>query len=859
MTRITIPSKRLLAALVAAFCMAVCTQAADKNGLVTLTLTDEPLPQALKMIERQGGKSILFTYKETERYRVTMNIKSKTEAEAIAAVLRGKPFSYIERSGYFVVQYSRKSTAGDGVRGRVTDTEGRPMGFANVIMLRGRDSSYVAGCVTEADGTFAFPSMPSAPCLLKVSFVGCKTTFAPCRSVNDIRLESDTRLLKGVTVTNDRPIIEHRGGTLVANVAGTPLALTGSADELLSNLPMVTGEEGSYEVIGRGAAEVYINSRKVRDATELKQLQADEVLSAEIIMNPGARYSSETGAVIRLKTKRKSGQGLSGQAAVNWSQGRNGRGNEGLSLNYRTGGLDIFVRGHFFENNDYSSSTTNTVMWTSSTWRTAIHNSGTDRNANFRGEIGFNYEPDARQSFGVRYVPGKLLGTARSKRSGNTVVSRDGELVEELNSQSTMETTAGWNHSVNAYYNATFGPWGIDFNADYYTSDSHTGQNVMYDGVTDASSVNDVKNKLYAVKLVLSRQIGKGQIAVGTEETFTDRRDRFTQSGFSADADDNLRQSYYSAFADYSLPLGKFSLTAGLRYEHQRTRYYEAGVFNGGQSTTYNDLLPSASVDYQHGDFSLSLSYRLMKFSPSYSMLSSATSYSSKYLYSSGDPNLVPQKHNYVSLLGGWRWVTLNLWFDYTQNMYTTYYKPYDDAAHPGVMLQTMASIPHTQQYGAALSLTPKIGLWQPNFQADIDWYDADARCLGITKHWNEPRLTLSLNNFFTFNHGWMLRLYGTYQFYSRSSYAIKRPVGYVDLRVVKTFFKDKSLKLALNVKDAFNTRYYPFTGYGDRTYSSSDNHRDYRRVELNLAYTFNATKSKYRGRGAGQSEKQRL
>lgn len=859
MTRITIPSKRLLAALVAAFCMAVCTQAADKNGLVTLTLTDEPLPQALKMIERQGGKSILFTYKETERYRVTMNIKSKTEAEAIAAVLHGKPFSYIERSGYFVVQYSRKSTAGDGVRGRVTDTEGRPMGFANVIMLRGRDSSYVVGCVTEADGTFAFPSMPSAPCLLKVSFVGCKTTFAPCRSVNDIRLESDTRLLKGVTVTNDRPIIEHRGGTLVANVAGTPLALTGSADELLSNLPMVTGEEGSYEVIGRGAAEVYINSRKVRDATELKQLQADEVLSAEIIMNPGARYSSETGAVIRLKTKRKSGQGLSGQAAVNWSQGRNGRGNEGLSLNYRTGGLDIFVRGHFFENNDYSSSTTNTVMWTSSTWRTAIHNSGTDRNANFRGEIGFNYEPDARQSFGVRYVPGKLLGTARSKRSGNTVVSRDGELVEELNSQSTMETTAGWNHSVNAYYNATFGPWGIDFNADYYGSDRHTEQDVMYDGVTDASSDNSVKNKLYAAKLVLSCQIGKGQLAVGTEETFTDRRDRFTQSGFSADADDNLRQSYYSAFADYSLPLGKFSLTAGLRYEHQRTRYYEAGVFNGGQSTTYNDLLPSASVDYQHGDFSLSLSYRLMKLSPSYSMLSSATSYSSKYLYSSGDPNLVPQKHNYVSLLGGLRWVTLNLWFDYTQNMYTTYYKPYDDAAHPGVMLQTMASIPHTRQYGAALSLTPKIGLWQPNFQADIDWYDADARCLGITKHWNEPRLTLSLNNFFTFNHGWMLRLYGTYQFYSRSSYAIKRPVGYVDLRVVKTFFKDKSLKLALNVKDAFNTRYYPFTGYGDRTYSSSDNHRDYRRVELNLAYTFNATKSKYRGRGAGQSEKQRL
>ena len=108
----------------------------------------------------------------------------------------------------------------------------------------------------------------------------------------------------------------------------------------------------------------------------------------------------------------------------------------------------------------------------------------------------------------------------------------------------------------------------------------------MYDGVVDAASVNDVSNRLYAVKLVLSRQIGKGQLSVGTEETFTDRRDRFTQSGFSADADDHLRQSYYSAFADYGITLGRFSLLAGLRYEHQRTKYFEAGVLNSGQSPT---------------------------------------------------------------------------------------------------------------------------------------------------------------------------------------------------------------------------------------------------------------------------------
>ena len=851
--------KHLAAALVMLFSFAATVYAAGGNGLVTLTLADEPLPEALKKIEQAGGKSILFTYSETGRYRVTATIKDKTQAEAIAAVLAGKPFSFIERQAYFVVQYSRDGAKNTGVTGRVTDDKGRPMGFANVVMLSARDSSYISGCVTEADGSFAFPSMPREQCLLKVSFVGFKTVLTDCRTVNNVVLHNDLRLLKGVTVTNSRPMVERRGSTLVANVAGSPLAQMGSADEMIASLPLVNGEDGRYSVIGRGSAEVYINSRKVRDAAELKQLQADEILSAEIIMNPGARYSSETGAVIRLKTKRRQGYGLSGQATALWSQGRNGHGNQGVSLNYRTGGLDIFMRGYFFEDNDYSSSSTTTAMWTRSTWRTSIHNSGTDRSANFRGEIGFNYEPDAHQSFGVRYVPGKLFGKARSRRTGNTVVCRDGSLVEELNSVSSSDMTADWSHSVNAYYNATFGSWGVDFNADYYTSDRHTGQKVMYDGVVDAASVNDVSNRLYAVKLVLSRQIGKGQLSVGTEETFTDRRDRFTQSGFSADADDHLRQSYYSAFADYGITLGRFSFLAGLRYEHQRTKYFEAGVLNSEQSPTYDDLLPSLSVDYQHGDFVLSLAYRLMKLSPSYRMLSSATSYSSKYMYANGDPNLVPQKHNYVSLFGGWKWINLSLFYDYTKNMYTTYYKPYNDETHPGVMLQTMASIPHTQQYGVALSLTPKIGFWQPNFEADISWYDADATSIGITKHWNEPDITLELANYFTFNHGWFVKLYGTYTFYSRQSYAVTRPVGYVDFRVAKTFFKDKSLKLALNVKDVFDTRVYPFTAYGDRTYSSSDNYRDYRRIELSVTYMFNATKSKYRGKGAGQSEKQRM
>ena len=851
--------KLLTVTLATLVCLAASAATDGGDRLITLRVTDQPLPQVLKTIERKGGKSILFTYNETKRYRVTADIRGKTEAEAIGIVLRGKPFSFVERSAYFVVQYAKDKTDGGGAGGTVTDSRGRPLAFANVVILSARDSSYIAGCVTEADGSFLFPSMPEAKCLLKVSFVGYKTVVAACHSVNSIRMEDDTRLLRGVTVTDDRPMIERKGGNLIANVAGSALAHMGSADEMISHLPFVSGEDGSYNVIGRGAAEVYVNGRKVRDGDELQRIQATEIQQAEIIMNPGARYSDEVGAVIRLKTLRRRGQGLSGSANAEWEQGRRGKGREGFALNYRTGGLDIFAKGNFKEGEAYSTSDNTYTMTTSSLWRMTSSMTATSRSAKFNGEAGFNYEPDQRQSLGMRYVASTSMGDIVSRSWGTTIVYRDGDEYDNLYTESTDKSEDGWNHSLNAYYTATFGQWGIDFNADYYGGNSRSWQQAANDGAVDATSYNDVDNSLYAAKLVVTTPLLGGTLAFGTEETFTDRRDRFVQSGFSANADDHLRQEYYSAFADYSLNVWRLSLRAGTRYEHQRTRYYEAGVFKAAQSPTYDDLIPSASVSYSHKDVSLSLAYRMMKFSPLYDMLSSKVNYSNKYMYKNGDPLLVPQKHHMVTVDGGWRWVNVSMWYDYCVNMYTSYFKPYDDATRPGVMLQTMASIPYTNQYGMAVDLSPTFGVWTPHVSADVSWYDSDATSLGIPYFKNRPVFGFTIDNSLTLSNGWFVNLKASYNTRAVQSYAISQPSGRVKLRVEKTFFEDKSLRIALTVNDVFRTGRYRFTVYGDRTFYDRRAYNDDQRVKLSINYTFNATKSKYRGKGAGEAEKQRL
>ena len=843
--------------------MTVCIDVSAAGGgggrLLTLRFIDEPLPSALKRLEKAGGKSILFTYKETERYKVTAHVRNKTQAEALAIILSDKPFAFVERDAYFVVQYSEARQHSVKVHGRVTDQKGSPLAYANVVMLAEGDKSYIAGCVTAADGTFALPSMPQGGCLLKVSYVGYKTAVVGCRRENNIAMEPDAIMLKGIEVNPSRPMIERKGSTITANVAGSTLSMTGSAADLLGYLPFVTGGNGKISVIGRGGAEIYINGRKVRDTNELGQLQATEIQQAEIIMNPGARYSSDVGAVIRLNTIRMRGQGISGQAYAEWSQGHEGKGREGLSLNYRTGGLDVFVKGNFKENSSYIKNKTISLMNTSSAWTMMSDNIQTGNDSNFKGEVGFNYEPDSRQSFGVRYVADKSLGNSSSHITGNTILLRDGDEYDNIETESETANNNGWNHSVNGYYTGTFGKWSIDFNADYVGGCSRSWQVAANNDEVDATSYNDVLNSLYAAKLVITAPLLGGEMAFGTEETFTDRKDRFTQSGFSADADDHLQQQFYSAFVDYTLSLGRFTARAGLRYEHQRTKYYEASVLKAEQSPTYNDLIPSASVDYSHGDWNFSLAYRLLKLSPLYRMLSSATSYVSKYMYRNGDPLLVPQRHNYFTIDGGWRWINFSIWYDYALNMYTSFFKPYDENGHPGVMLQTMASIPYTNMYGMSVELTPKIGIWQPRLSASIDWYDSDARSIGIPYLWNRPGFDFVFDNSLTFSHGWFLNIKARLGLKGRQSYAIKQQYGTIRLRIVKTFFRDKSLRIALSADDIFNTGRGRFTVYGDRTYYDRRTWSDSQRIGISVNYTFNATKTKYKGKGAGRSEKERL
>ena len=107
---------------------------AQAKGM-TFLFQNETLTAVLKKIERAGEKNILFAYQETDRYKVTATIRGKRQKEALDIVLHGKPFSFVEHSTYFAVQYTGKVVKMEEVKGKVLDENHHPLPFANVVMV----------------------------------------------------------------------------------------------------------------------------------------------------------------------------------------------------------------------------------------------------------------------------------------------------------------------------------------------------------------------------------------------------------------------------------------------------------------------------------------------------------------------------------------------------------------------------------------------------------------------------------------------------------------------------------------------------------------------------------------------------
>ena len=827
---------------------------------ITHTFRDVSMSDALVWLQSQTERyDISFVYNELEDFRVTTEVKNQSVPDAIGQLIGFYPIR-MTRKGERKLFVECTHKASQHLKGRILDGQNRPVVYANIALLSPADSTILTGGVSNEDGFFVIPC-EHRYVVARISYVGYKTLYLPCpqTDLGTIRMEPEVLMLDGVEVHGEMPTMEMRGALLQMNVEGTVLARIGTAEDVLTRVPMVTKTKESFEILGRGKPVIYVNGRKLQDLSELRNIQSDNIKSVEVVMNPGARYDATIQSVIVIHTKRMVGEGFSVEA-MSWSRkDHGGVNNERLNMAYRTGGLEVFANLFGAYNDLHSKGLFEQIVVADTLWtinnRTANHT----LNPFLEGRFGFNYQMNDRHSFGGFYQ--NTYDRVKTHTTTDDVLLADGQDYDRLQNVGTNTAIVTPKHQANLYYTGKVGKWNIDFNADYTHRKKTTRniQNEWSENYTDRDvhTRNLNRSQMVAEKLILTRPLGHGELEVGEEYTNTHWESEFeNDEGYIANSNTEQREHSFAPFVQVSQQVGKFHLTAGLRYEHVASEYFSGGIRRDEQSRTYDNLFPSFSASTTLKKLQLSFSYTYRSIRPSYWLLSNDVLYENRLNYQTGNPYLQSVKNHNFNWTGIYQWLYLNIFLGHTINpiLYTA--DSYEGDSK--INLVTHKNYNHSDWLSVSLYVQKTFGLWSPQWGLSFhkQWFEAEFQ--GASKRFNHPFLQLRLNNLVSLPHDWLLRADFDLQSKGNQQNIHKdRVTAVLNLSVGKDFFQ-KKWNIHIEANDIFKNNSH-VTLYSNRFYFRKTDDDDSRNIVLSLRYRFNTTRSKYKGTGAGNEEKSRL
>lgn len=249
---------------------------------------------------------ISFIYNELEDFTVTQNVKTANIPDAIRKVIGFYPMQMTVGDSLITVECMRKSE--HKLIGRLIDNHNLPVEFANIQLLNPKDSSFLCGGVSNANGDFVIPCQQKRA-LMKVSFVGYKTIckLVPIARIGNVRMQANSYLLKGVTVEAARVVEKVDRQIIFPTKEQVKTASNGY--DLLDNLslPTIIVNRAERKVLSLKGGDVQIRINDVKASMQdVLALQPDEVTKVEFINVPGLKYGdSNLDAVINYQVRRR--------------------------------------------------------------------------------------------------------------------------------------------------------------------------------------------------------------------------------------------------------------------------------------------------------------------------------------------------------------------------------------------------------------------------------------------------------------------------------------------------------------------------------------------------------------------------
>lgn len=671
--------------------------------------------------------------------------------------------------------------AQQSVQGIVLDTQGKAIEYVNIVAMRQADSTFVSGCVTDAQGGFKLDNLPSG-CYLLFSSIGYqKQSLRATKQMRVILLEAPTKLSEVSVVAHS---FKERPGGYTMQIQNTPLMQGKKLLQALELLPHIHIEAGKVNILNRAVEAIYVDGLRLQDTRELNTLPLEQIDRVEVDYTSSVREGANaTGGVLRIFLRK--------QANAEWSANMSAETYYMPHYGWRGGSIDNYLSGRWAKLTLRNAMSVGKQLFLSEdeTSNTNKRSGETQRSLDaFRNWTSSFYD---RLSISYQLASKHLLASS-------LLYSYDLETPEH-----TLTDLLSNNHSYQRQHNPVhLWQW---LNTYKWTMNPKTTLSLSTDLLSRRVNQSIVEQKpqlytgavaqktqMYRIKPELQHQFkGGARLTLGGDLQWIRQDEK--SIGL---VETSMHSSMSSIFSTYASTIGsKLRYEIGLRFQSNTTQTSQAGRV---YSHSYTSLYPSLSAMYlidakrQHL-FNLSLR-RVMETIP-YSAISGYRQYSGAYNYSVGNPNL-------ITPIGTQAMALLSLWGSLNFSLGLLHYKSpiYYERKVDSEQRQTTYTSPMNGKYQAmgiaSLEWRHQIAKWWSiKTSAMLRMHSADA---GIVVR-NQVSSIFRHNSTFSFSPsfgaGLALVYEPTYKYLDRTMEA----VGSISADIYKSLLKGK-MDLRLNI-----------------------------------------------------------
>ncbi|MHC2992281.1 hypothetical protein OB13_12015, partial [Pontibacter sp. HJ8] len=782
------------------------------------------------------------------------------------------------------------------ITGKVLEAESKPMGYANVLLLQGTDSSLVKGTLTDEAGAYVFEGVPAGRYKVVASMVGygkskgmeaVVTTGNEAVKLNPILLRQASTTLREVVVEGQKPLIEQHMDKTVMNVQNSIVSAGSTALEVLEKAPgIVVDQNDNISMRGRQGVIVMIDGKPVpmsgsELANMLRGMSANSVEKIELITNPSAKYDAAgNSGIIDIRLKRDESLGTNGTVSSSFGQGKYFKSNQGLQLNHRSRKFNVFGSYNYVYRRDFTNLDIYRRFNDEGTFTGAYDQQNVfnfDMN-NHSARLGADYFLSPNTVIGV-VTNGFISDFDRTNSNRALVINRLDQPESYFLTDAAVEHGRR-NQAVNFNLKHTIDSLGREITADidlinytntdeqnfttnYYNLSNEPIRNpyLLYgtlDGdLTIKSAKADYKQPLKSVGGSMEAGVKGSLVKADNNLEFFDR----SNGGNAPDLDKSnhflYEENINAAYLNANKKWDKASLQLGLRLENTIAKGEQ---LSDGQKfdRNYTQLFPSAFVGYtlsKKHDLGISLSRRINR--PSYNQLNPFKNFLDPSTYSAGNPFLKPELSYSFELTHTFdQRIVTKLSYTHTTDVMLQVLSP--DTTQEKLVVQTFRNLATLDYYGLTVTVPFSIGNWFNSVNNGTFYYGLYKGFLAETELRNgRPTFNLNSNNTIKLPNDWSAELTGVYRGKEVYGFLDVDPVWFVSAGVQKQFW-DKKASLKLNVTDAFYTNKVhgatELTRYSENFYQR----RDSQVATLSFNYRFGQGKEAPSRRRTGGAEEEK-